>query len=203
MDILTTLHTSSHAIERSERISQIAENDPHGIIISLTSISIVFLSLILLYLAYELIGMIVNRWLLKNKDCRFVAEDNITVSGHDIHDEESYAITIVRKGGPVQKTVDRGIRLSPNVSSDEEAQSQQNRTTVAAADGIVRSPLPGTILKISVKEGDKVEIGQAVALLEAMKMENTIEAERNGTVTQIHVLQGDSVLEGSEIITIE
>ena len=42
-----------------------------------------------------------------------------------------------------------------------------------------------------------------MAVLEAMKMENTIEAEQNGTVTKIHVSQGDSVMEGSEILSIE
>ena len=85
---------------------------------------------------------------------------------------------------------------------EDENVPQQNKTT-ASNDGTVRSPLPGTILKISVKEGDIVRAGDPVAVLEAMKMENTIEAEQNGTVTKIHVSQGDSVMEGSEILSIE
>lgn len=66
----------------------------------------------------------------------------------------------------------------------------------------VTAPLPGVIVEISVKVGDTVTAGQQVAVLEAMKMENAIEADRNGTVTAIHVNKGDSVLEGVPIVTI-
>ena len=199
MDIITTYQTSLQVVEHS---AGVAERDPHGIIISLISVTIVFLSLIILYLAYELIGVIVNRWFIKKKDGRFVVEESLNSSGSDVHDMESYVITINRKATPVLKTVDRGTRIISNSNSDEEATGHQNRQS-GTADGIIRSPLPGTILKVIVKEGDAVEIGQPVAVLEAMKMENTIEAERNGTVTRIYVSQGDSILEGSEIIAVE
>lgn len=66
----------------------------------------------------------------------------------------------------------------------------------------VTSPLPGVIVDITVKVGDAVKAGQKVAVLEAMKMENDIEADREGTVTAIHVNKGDSVLEGVPIVTI-
>lgn len=66
----------------------------------------------------------------------------------------------------------------------------------------VTSPLPGVIVEISVKVGDSVKAGQQIAVLEAMKMENAIEADHAGTVTAIHVNKGDSVLEGVPIVTI-
>ena len=66
----------------------------------------------------------------------------------------------------------------------------------------VTSPLPGVIIEVSVKVGDSVQAGQQVAVLEAMKMENAIEAASAGTVTAIHVNKGDSVLEGAPIVTI-
>ena len=66
----------------------------------------------------------------------------------------------------------------------------------------VTSPLPGVIVEISVKVGDAVKAGQQVAVLEAMKMENAIEADHAGTVTAVHVNKGDSVLEGAPIVTI-
>ena len=66
----------------------------------------------------------------------------------------------------------------------------------------VTSPLPGGIIEVSVKEGDTVAAGQKVAVLEAMKMENEIQAEKAGVVTKIHVSKGDSVLEGASIVTI-
>ena len=66
----------------------------------------------------------------------------------------------------------------------------------------VRTPLPGVILEISVKVGDTVKRGQKVAILEAMKMENVINADRDGKVTEIKVNKGDSVLEGADILII-
>lgn len=66
----------------------------------------------------------------------------------------------------------------------------------------VTSPLPGVIIDIKVNVGDTVKAGQTVAVLEAMKMENDIQAEHDGTVTAINAAKGDSVLEGAAIVTI-
>lgn len=66
----------------------------------------------------------------------------------------------------------------------------------------VKAPLPGVILDVKVKVGDSVKAGQTVAVLEAMKMENEIEASVSGTVTAVSASKGDSVLEGAAIITI-
>lgn len=57
-------------------------------------------------------------------------------------------------------------------------------------------------MEVCVKVGDAVKQGQKVAVLEAMKMENDIEALQSGTVTAINVNKGDSVLEGAPIVTI-
>ena len=72
----------------------------------------------------------------------------------------------------------------------------------AGAGKVVASPLPGVIIEVSVKEGQSVKAGQKVAVIEAMKMENEIAAECDGTITAIHVAKGDSVLEGADIVTI-
>ena len=72
----------------------------------------------------------------------------------------------------------------------------------AGAGKPVTSPLPGVIIEVSVKEGQTVKAGQKVAVLEAMKMENEIQAPADGTVTAILVNKGDSVLEGAEIVKI-
>ena len=66
----------------------------------------------------------------------------------------------------------------------------------------ITSPLPGVILSIDVKEGQAVKRGQKIAVLEAMKMENEILSEFDGTVTAILVNKGDSVLEGANVATI-
>lgn len=72
----------------------------------------------------------------------------------------------------------------------------------AGAGKAVKSPLPGVIISINVNVGDAVKAGQVVAVLEAMKMENDIQAEFDGTVTAIHAAKGDSVLEGAAIVTL-
>ena len=71
----------------------------------------------------------------------------------------------------------------------------------AAGGATVNSPLPGVVLEVKVKDGDKVTKGQVIMVLEAMKMENAIEAPCDGTVT-IKAQKGDSVLEGAPLAII-
>ena len=82
-------------------------------------------------------------------------------------------------------------------------QSKPTQPAAAAGAGTpVKAPLPGTINAINVKVGDTVAVGDVVIVLEAMKMQNNIEAENAGTVTSIRVQQGDSVMEGAVMLTI-
>ena len=67
---------------------------------------------------------------------------------------------------------------------------------------VVTSPLPGVIIEVSAAVGQTVKAGQKVAVLEAMKMENEIQAPKDGKITAIHVSKGDSILEGANIVTI-
>ena len=63
-----------------------------------------------------------------------------------------------------------------------------------------RSPLPGAILEVCVKTGDAVKAGQVLLILESMKMENNILAERDGTVEKVNCAKGDTVLEGDVLL---
>lgn len=76
------------------------------------------------------------------------------------------------------------------------------KPAASGAGKAVTSPLPGVIIAVKVNVGDSVKAGQEVAVLEAMKMENSIEATHDGTVTAVHVAKGDSVLEGASVVTI-
>ncbi len=67
----------------------------------------------------------------------------------------------------------------------------------------VKCPLPGTVLAVKVAVGDSVTAGQTLVVLEAMKMENNIDADRSGVVKQIFVQQGATVMEGDNLIVIE
>jgi biotin carboxyl carrier protein len=72
----------------------------------------------------------------------------------------------------------------------------------AASSGVVTSPMPGKVVKILVREGDAVEAGAPVIVVEAMKMENELVAERAGTVQKIHVAPGDAVEGGAKLLTV-
>ena len=67
----------------------------------------------------------------------------------------------------------------------------------------VKSPLPGVILDIKVNVGDAVKKGQTIIILEAMKMENSINADKDGKIAAINVSKGESVLEGTDLVIIE
>ncbi len=74
---------------------------------------------------------------------------------------------------------------------------------VAAGSGeAVTAPMPGTILKVNVSNGDTVKEGQVLLVLEAMKMENEILAPKAGTVTQVLATRGSSVDTGAPLVYI-
>ncbi|MBR1485312.1 MAG: biotin/lipoyl-binding protein [Prevotella sp.] len=72
----------------------------------------------------------------------------------------------------------------------------------AGAGNPMKAPLPGTITEIKVAVGQQVNVGDTVIVLEAMKMQNNIEAEYAGQVTSILVNKGDTVMEGAVLLTI-
>ena len=76
-------------------------------------------------------------------------------------------------------------------------------TAGGAGSGTITAPMQGTIVKVLVAEGDEVEVGHAVLVLEAMKMENHINAETAGTVKEIRVAPGDTVGPGDVLAVIE
>ena len=99
----------------------------------------------------------------------------------------------------------QAVPVQTSVITPAAAPAQAAPAPKPAASGAgkpVTSPLPGVIIAVKVNVGDSVKAGQEVAVLEAMKMENSIEAVQDGTVTAIHVAKGDSILEGAAIVTI-
>jgi len=73
----------------------------------------------------------------------------------------------------------------------------------AGGDGIVRSPMPGTVLAVQVAPGDTVSAGQAVAVVEAMKMEHTVTAPVAGTVAEVAARAGQQVAMDARLAVIE
>lgn len=95
--------------------------------------------------------------------------------------------TIIKRPTPTTTTV---------VSNNTQTRNIANSNSVVA-------PLPGVILDIKVTVGDTVTAGQHIITLEAMKMENNIEATQNGIIKSIAKQRGDSVMEGETLIVIE
>ena len=89
----------------------------------------------------------------------------------------------------------------PSTESWKTEQRTSSPTSPKGA-GFVKSPLPGVILQVYVKEGDSVKVGDKLLLLEAMKMENNINTDKDGVIKSVKVKTGDSVLEGDVLIEI-
>ncbi len=77
------------------------------------------------------------------------------------------------------------------------------KTAAEIGEGQLNAPMPGKILELIVSEGDRVELGDPVAILEAMKMENELKAPVMGTITTIAVEPGESVDKNALILEIE
>ena len=113
----------------------------------------------------------------------------------------SYAVELEQKSSS-KPVVPQGARVAQPVVSAPTASAPRPAARPAGGSGAVVSPLPGVILRIMVKEGDAVKAGQTLLCLEAMKMENNVDADRDGTVTSVAVAVGDSVMEGDTLVTI-
>ena len=72
----------------------------------------------------------------------------------------------------------------------------------AAGSASINAPMPGTIVDVKVKVGDKVTNGTVVAVLEAMKMENDIVCDKDGVIASVNVNKGDAVDTGAVVVTI-
>ncbi len=72
----------------------------------------------------------------------------------------------------------------------------------AAGAGVITAPLPGVVISIAVREGDTVEPGMEVCVLEAMKMNNPIRSTMSGTVKAVHVAVGQQVQYGAPLVTL-
>ena len=129
---------------------------------------------------------------------------NVTVNGIPFEVEMKQPVKAgkqkVKLGG--EQTIKSENNNSSSTSAAKATAAPIAKPTAAAAGKPVVAPLPGTINEIKVKVGDKVNAGDTVVILEAMKMQNNIEAETSGTITGINVNKGDAVMEGDTLVTI-
>lgn len=131
-----------------------------------------------------------------------------TVTIGDIEDNVAQvAVNGVEYRVELEATKKTAVKVSaPKPAAAPKAAPVAKPAAAPAAGGAgkkVNAPLPGVILSIPVKVGQAVKAADTVVLLEAMKMENAIHAGTDGTVKEILVNAGDSVLEGNPLIVIE
>ena len=104
------------------------------------------------------------------------------------------------KAAPAPKPV---VRPAAKPAAAPAAAAPVAKPAAGGAKSGVKSPLPGVILDIKVNVGDEVKKGQTLIILEAMKMENSINADKDGKAAAINVSKGESVLEGTDLVIIE
>lgn len=110
---------------------------------------------------------------------------------------ESFEVGMEKPAEPEKKKVELGKPVAAD-AADEPTTAPVGNTANA-----IKAPLPGTITAINVKVGDEVKAGDALLVLEAMKMANNIEAEKDGTVKAICVRVGQSVMEDDPLVVVE
>jgi len=117
--------------------------------------------------------------------------------------EENLA-SIEVNGTPYQVEVASEVKAkpmsAPKSAARPMASAPKAATKPAGGASTVKAPLPGNIFKIEVKVGDTVDKGQKLLIMEAMKMENDVLAEKPGTVAAIKVSEGDAVLQGDVLV---
>lgn len=119
---------------------------------------------------------------------------DVTVNGVNYDVELENAVAPVQQAAPVQTAPVAPVAGAPQAPASAPAPATGGKA--------ITSPLPGVIISVDVKEGSVVKRGQKVAVIEAMKMENDILADADGTVTAVHVSKGDTVAEDAKIVTI-
>jgi biotin carboxyl carrier protein len=118
---------------------------------------------------------------------------------------KSYNVEIIEKDNPKQSSVSALKRSFDLEVIDAETRYLMSRRggDLEDADNTISSPMPGKIVRIPVKAGEKVAPGQTVIIVSAMKMESEYKAGKEGIIKEIHVSEGDTIEGNQPLITIE
>ncbi|HEX8795600.1 MAG TPA: biotin/lipoyl-containing protein [Polyangiaceae bacterium] len=113
-------------------------------------------------------------------------------------------VDLTTEGTPPEiGAVASGHRSYVRVESERmRSAAQAKKSTAAGGDKVVRSPMPGRVVKVLVSKGETVEAGQGLLVLEAMKMENEVRARAGGTVAEVHVATGATVEGNAKLVTL-
>jgi biotin carboxyl carrier protein len=121
-----------------------------------------------------------------------------------INNDKSFLVHIVREGGLYHVHID-GAYFPIHVEDERSRTLRQlvQKASLSGGEQRIRAPIPGMITKIMVKKGEKIKKGNALIILEAMKMENEIKSDIDGMVKAVLVAQGSPVNKDQELLIIE
>lgn len=145
-----------------------------------------------------------KKYVMEIGDKEYTAEVKEVTTDHAevVINGETYRVNlkeIGRKKAPEIQQVKKVAPTAPSPAPKKKAAPKHEASGDAEA---VRAPLPGLILNVMVNPGDRVTAGQNIVLMEAMKMENQVQAAHDGEVVKVHVNQGDSVEEEQLLVEI-
>ena len=127
----------------------------------------------------------------------------VTVNGKVYEVETEAAAPAAKPGASSQSNGKSGLRLEGSQpAAAPKAEAKANSQEPTANGQQVKSPLPGSVIKVLVAEGQAVKKGDTLLTLESMKMENAIMAEVDGTVKQIAVTPGQNVMQDDLLIVL-
>ena len=117
---------------------------------------------------------------------------NVTVNGEEFYVEWEKP----KEEKPV-------VKVQPVATKPTPAPAPTAAPAAAVNGNAIKTPLPGVIIDVKVNVGDAVKKGETVVILEAMKMENNINADRDGKVIAVQVAKGDTVADGAVLVVLE
>jgi biotin carboxyl carrier protein len=137
-------------------------------------------------------------------DGRLIAVDVVMVGGQLSVRVDGQVVDLTVEGAPPELgAVANGHRAYVRVESERmRAAARAKKATRPASEKIVKSPMPGRVVKVLVSRGDAVRAGQGLVVLEAMKMENEVRALMAGTVSEVHVAEGTAVEGNARLLTL-
>jgi biotin carboxyl carrier protein len=130
-----------------------------------------------------------------------------------VSEQKPGTLRVSVNGTPYDVVIRQDASAAPRAASVEPARPTEpgSQAPVAATgsaapavsgDGMVRAPIPGLILEVTVRVGEEVRPGQVVAVMEAMKMENNLTAHLSGKIMEVFVQKGSEVATGDSILRI-
>ena len=118
-----------------------------------------------------------------------------------LHAGRSYAISIEGDESRVEVTL-AGHRYGMDLEDERERAAHLAERARTRGGGVVKSVMPGVVVELLVEAGQEVAAGDALLILEAMKMQNEISAPADGTVAELHVAAGQAVASGQALLTL-